>query len=98
MRSRKCILTVMRPNEREFLISKERAEAILVQSTITVQDILQKAQENHALTDEQLRFLYKGIIIKHNKTEPTYTKTSLFLCEKRRFFMARTEKGVVATI
>lgn len=45
-----------------------------------------------------LRFLYKGIIIKHNKTEPTYTKTSLFLCEKRRFFMARTEKGVVATI
>ena len=47
---------------------------------------------------ESLRFLYKGIIIKHNKTEPTYTKTSLFLCEKRRFFMARTEKGVVATI
>lgn len=32
-----------------------------------------------------IRFLYKGIIIKHNKTEPTYTKTSLFLCEKRRF-------------
>lgn len=47
---------------------------------------------------EYFRFLYKGIIIKHNKTEPTYTKTSLFLCEKRRFFMARTEKGVVATI
>lgn len=47
---------------------------------------------------EDLRFLYKGIIIKHNKTEPTYTKTSLFLCEKRRFFMARTEKGVVTTI
>lgn len=46
----------------------------------------------------QFRFLYKGIIIKHNKTEPTYTKTSLFLCEKRRFFMARTEKGVVTTI
>ena len=42
---------------------------------------------------KSLRFLYKGIIIKHNKTEPTYTKTSLFLCEKRRFFMARTEKG-----
>ena len=41
----------------------------------------------------RIRFLYKGIIIKHNKTEPTYTKTSLFLCEKRRFFMARTEKG-----
>ena len=53
------------------------------------------------LTDyDQLsvRFLYKGIIIKHNKTEPTYTKTSLFLCEKRRFFMARTEKGVVPII
>lgn len=47
---------------------------------------------------KNIRFLYKGIIIKHNKTEPTYTKTSLFLCEKRRFFMARTEKGVVATI
>lgn len=49
-------------------------------------------------TCKYFRFLYKGIIIKHNKTEPTYTKTSLFLCEKRRFFMARTEKGVVATI
>lgn len=48
--------------------------------------------------DVIFRFLYKGIIIKHNKTEPTYTKTSLFLCEKRRFFMARTEKGVVTTI
>ena len=47
---------------------------------------------------QNIRFLYKGIIIKHNKTEPTYTKTSLFLCEKRRFFMARTEKGVVTTI
>lgn len=35
--------------------------------------------------NNKLRFLYKGIIIKHNKTEPTYTKTSLFLCEKRRF-------------
>ena len=44
-----------------------------------------------------IRFLYKGIIIKPNKTEPTYTKTSLLLCEKRRFFMARTEKGVVLT-
>lgn len=43
--------------------------------------------------EKQIRFLYKGIIIKHNKTEPTYTKTSLFLCEKRRFFMGRTEKG-----
>lgn len=36
-------------------------------------------------TVDSIRFLYKGIIIKHNKTEPTYTKTSLFLCEKRRF-------------
>ena len=51
-----------------------------------------------SLYELYFRFLYKGIIIKHNKTEPTYTKTSLFLCEKRRFFMARTEKGVVATI
>ena len=46
----------------------------------------------------RLRFLYNGIIIKHQKTEPTYTKTSLFLCEKRRFFMARREKGVVPII
>lgn len=52
----------------------------------------------HGYAVMQFRFLYKGIIIKHNKTEPTYTKTSLFLCEKRRFFMARTEKGVVTTI
>lgn len=40
---------------------------------------------NQMRTYGQVRFLYKGIIIKHNKTEPTYTKTSLFLCEKRRF-------------
>ena len=53
---------------------------------------------NEYVAGGYIRFLYKGIIIKHNKTEPTYTKTSLFLCEKRRFFMARTEKGVVATI
>lgn len=55
-------------------------------------------KQDEFYTQLSLRFLYKGIIIKHNKTEPTYTKTSLFLCEKRRFFMARTEKGVVATI
>lgn len=54
--------------------------------------------EKWGISPRRVRFLYKGIIIKHNKTEPTYTKTSLFLCEKRRFFMARTEKGVVATI
>lgn len=45
-------------------------------------------KEFHPINDcyyERIRFLYKGIIIKHNKTEPTYTKTSLFLCEKRRF-------------
>ena len=41
--------------------------------------------ENSGFYYAQFRFLYKGIIIKHNKTEPTYTKTSLFLCEKRRF-------------
>ena len=46
-------------------------------------------------TGEPFRFLYKGIIINHNKTEPTYTKTSLFLCEKRRFFVAWFWKGVV---
>ena len=55
-------------------------------------------QKDFCFVQKTFRFLYKGIIIKHNKTEPTYTKTSLFLCEKRRFFMARTEKGVVATI
>ena len=45
--------------------------------------IVFNAAEN--FTVKTVRFLYKGIIIKHNKTEPTYTKTSLFLCEKRRF-------------
>ena len=55
---------------------------------------LPSLQYNH----DSIRFLYNGIIIKHQKTEPTYTKTSLFLCEKRRFFMARREKGVVPII
>ena len=59
---------------------------------------LYKQHKEDNLVFQNIRFLYKGIIIKHNKTEPTYTKTSLFLCEKRRFFMARTEKGVVTTI
>ena len=44
------------------------------------------------------RFLYKGIIIKHNKTEPTYTKTSLFQEKGGVFFMARFGKGVVLTL
>ena len=64
----------------------------------------QLALQIKAFTDDNdkdcltVRFLYNGIIIKHQKTEPTYTKTSLFLCEKRRFFMARREKGVVPII
>ena len=60
--------------------------------------LIKESEESIYSYSIQLRFLYKGIIIKHNKTEPTYTKTSLFLCEKRRFFMAWTEKGVVTTI
>lgn len=58
------------------------------------QGILEVNENNYY----KVRFLYNGIIIKHQKTEPTYTKTSLFLCEKRRFFMARREKGVVPII
>ena len=54
-----------------------------------------KVRIRKAYIDELFRFLYKGIIINHNKTEPTYTKTSLFLCEKRRFFVAWFWKGVV---
>ena len=52
---------------------------------------------NMAAYLRKITFLYNGIIIKHQKTEPTYTKTSLFLCEKRRFFMAWFWKGVVLT-
>lgn len=63
-----------------------------------IEEVLMEAPYNEVLDllwyiCNWFRFLYKGIIIKHNKTEPTYTKTSLFLCEKRRFFMGRTEKG-----
>ena len=59
---------------------------------------MEKMVEGQDYYIENIRFLYNGIIIKHQKTEPTYTKTSLFLCEKRRFFMARREKGVVPII
>ena len=55
--------------------------------------LMKRILEEPDFNIKYIRFLYKGIIIKHNKTEPTYTKTSLFLCEKRRFFMGRTEKG-----
>lgn len=68
---------------RGLLIKKQRKEL----------DISLEALSHGVCSPSYLRFLYKGIIIKHNKTEPTYTKTSLFLCEKRRFFMGRTEKG-----
>lgn len=55
-----------------------------------IEEVLMEAPYNEVLDllwyiCNWFRFLYKGIIIKHNKTEPTYTKTSLFLCEKRRF-------------
>ena len=81
----------------------ELYKVIEFRPNIKVMKYLPAADEMDAIKNENiydgfLRFLYKGIIIKHNKTEPTYTKTSLFLCEKRRFFMARTEKGVVTTI
>lgn len=70
------------------------------QSDFTIHSTAERLDQILKLDEscDYFRFLYKGIIIKHNKTEPTYTKTSLFLCEKRRFFMARTEKGVVTTI
>lgn len=35
---------------------------------------------------KSLRFLYKGIIIKHNKTEPTYTKTRYFFVKSDVFY------------
>lgn len=80
----------------------ERAKenlSLLENKTLICSDFFECAFKNRFdVIYSSLRFLYKGIIIKHNKTEPTYTKTSLFLCEKRRFFMARTEKGVVTTI
>lgn len=84
-------------NSRQFyLVYRFRNQSKDLVGTIVSR--LEKCMSEYDFVCKRLRFLYKGIIIKHNKTEPTYTKTSLFLCEKRRFFMARTEKGVVATI
>ena len=92
------------------MLVEEIIKTLCIQTPIIIQDMCILLCDHRSLcmagvtlngfdiTAVQLRFLYKGIIIKHNKTEPTYTKTSLFLCEKRRFFMARTEKGVVTTI
>ena len=93
-----------------LMLVEEIIKTLCIQTPIIIQDMCILLCDHRSLcmagvtlngfniTAVQFRFLYKGIIIKHNKTEPTYTKTSLFLCEKRRFFMARTEKGVVATI
>ena len=75
----------------------QQAQQLILNGRQT-QFVLSQISASPSIIYFQFRFLYKGIIIKHNKTEPTYTKTSLFLCEKRRFFMARTEKGVVTTI
>ena len=49
---------------------------------------------------DYLRFLYKGIIINHNKTEPTYTKTSTFFCglvleRSGADFKLKTKGGVI---
>ena len=103
---RKIILYVAENFGREVALEKlEELERNLLdlgkypQKCVELRYLVLKRQGYKVLVlEKNLRFLYKGIIIKHNKTEPTYTKTSLFLCEKRRFFMARTEKGVVATI
>lgn len=70
----------------------------LINSKIKSDYLLFEERINKEYNHLGIRFLYNGIIIKHQKTEPTYTKTSLFLCEKRRFFMARREKGVVPII
>lgn len=61
-----------------LVISGDLAESARRKEYIVLEKILNRFCD-------KFRFLYKGIIIKHNKTEPTYTKTSLFLCEKRRF-------------
>lgn len=88
---------------RYFEFVRESRETLGIKSVVEIH-VLRRGDSSSSpekvveLLENYLRFLYKGIIIKHNKTEPTYTKTSLFLCEKRRFFMARTEKGVVTTI
>ena len=60
-----------------------RNNAVVLDSGF-IQEVCGVGLLKKSITDV-FRFLYKGIIIKHNKTEPTYTKTSLFLCEKRRF-------------
>lgn len=90
----------------EYWYSLEQEYDESIQSDSAIYCIEQKELVAHILDIlrynnydvDKLRFLYNGIIIKHQKTEPTYTKTSLFLCEKRRFFMARREKGVVPII
>lgn len=85
--------------DRRFAVDREMLFKFLNDTQPDTMEYLRKIYKDDLEdTIVSFRFLYKGIIIKHNKTEPTYTKTSLFLCEKRRFFMARTEKGVVTTI
>ena len=72
-----------------MLVSKITANNYAVSPILTLiyKQLLMRWLEHLKITvfENVIRFLYKGIIIKHNKTEPTYTKTSLFLCEKRRF-------------
>lgn len=51
-----------------------------------VQFVLSQISASPGIIHFQFRFLYKGIIINHNKTEPAYTKTSLFSRKRRRFF------------
>lgn len=99
MRNRKNTMTLLN-GDGDFR-SPECVELLREADVVVTNPPFSLFREYIALLEEYrkyFRFLYKGIIIKHNKTEPTYTKTSLFLCEKRRFFMARTEKGVVTTI
>lgn len=90
----KTLTNLFKQDKEKFVVPKGVQDVIPIKA-IYDDGIFQVGKDKFS---KSFRFLYKGIIIKHNKTEPTYTKTSLFLCEKRRFFMARTEKGVVATI
>ena len=73
------ILNCTRDVVKIALMPQKQMEGLVCEIRVDVKN------EEYRIYTECFRFLYKGIIIKHNKTEPTYTKTSLFLCEKRRF-------------
>ena len=80
--------SMIKVNREELLAMLDELRAQLPRELAESRQIIETRES--IITDARAKAEYIT-----TKIEPTYTKTSLFLCEKRRFFMAWFWKGVM---